>query len=197
MSDSKLKILVFAGSTRADSYNRKLAQAAAAALRTSGVDVSYADLKDYPMPLYEGDVEAAQGLPERAKAFKRLLLTHDAFVIASPEYNGSFPALLKNVIDWTSRPEPGEKPLTAFRGKTAALLSASPGQGGGQRGLRHLRELLEMIGVGVIPAQLAIPRAFEAFDAEGALVRAEDRNALARMASDLVLAAGEKLRAAA
>jgi len=125
------RVLVFAGSIRADSYHRKLAQAAAAGLRSAGVETTFADLKDYPMPLYDGDVEAAQGLPERAKAFKELLQSHDAFAIASPEYNGSFPALVKNVIDWASRPEPGEKPLAAFRGKTAAILSASPGPGGG------------------------------------------------------------------
>jgi len=188
VNSSKPKILVFAGSIRADSYHRKLAQAAAAALRNAGAEVTHADLKDYPMPLYDGDVEAVQGMPQQARAFKRLLLTHDGFAIASPEYNGSFPALLKNAIDWTSRPEPGEKPLAAFRGKTASILSTSPGAGGGQRGLRHLRELLEMIGVRVLPAQLAIPRAFEAFDARGALERPEDRNALERLASDMVLA---------
>ncbi|SPE33599.1 NADPH-dependent FMN reductase (modular protein) [Candidatus Sulfopaludibacter sp. SbA6] len=203
ISDSKPRVLVFAGSIRADSYHRKLAKAAAAALGSAevapcnGVATTYADLKDYPMPLYDGDVEAAQGVPEAAKAFKELLLSHDAFVIASPEYNGSFPALLKNVIDWTSRPEPGEKPLAAFRGKTAAILSTSPGPGGGQRGLRHLRELLEMIGVRVIPAQLTIPRAFESFDAKGALVRPEDRNGLTRVVSDLVLAVRGQGRAAA
>jgi chromate reductase, NAD(P)H dehydrogenase (quinone) len=197
VNDSNPRVLVFAGSIRADSYNRKLAKAAASALRSNGVETTFADLKDYPMPLYDGDVEAAQGMPERAMAFKQLLLSHDAFVIASPEYNGSFPALLKNVIDWTSRPEPGEKPLAAYRGKTAAILSTSPGPGGGHRGLRHLRELLEMIGVHVIPEQLAMARASQAFDAEGALLRPEDRNALARLASDLALALREKGQAAA
>src|ERR1051326_5305357 len=185
MADKVWKVLVFAGSIRGDSYNRKLALAAAAALRSAGVETTWADLKDYPMPLYDGDVEAVQGLPPSARAFKQLLMDHDAFVIASPEYNGSFPALLKNVIDWTSRPERGEKPLAAFRGKTAAILSTSPGSGGGQRGLRHLRELLEMIGVTVLPSQLAIPRAFEAFDAAGELIRVEDRNGLARVAADV------------
>src|ERR1051326_1883650 len=146
MADKVWKVLVFAGSIRGDSYNRKLALAAAAALRSAGVETTWADLKDYPMPLYDGDVEAVQGLPPSARAFKQLLMDHDAFVIASPEYNGSFPALLKNVIDWTSRAaQPGERPSAVFRGKTAAILSASPGSGGGRRGLRHVRELLEMI----------------------------------------------------
>ena len=147
------KVLVFAASTRSGSFNRKLAELAAANLRAAGMEVTLADLRDYPMPLYDADTEAAHGLPERAKAFKELALRHDAFVIASPEYNGSFSALLKNTIDWISRPEPGEPPLAAFQGKAAVLLSASPGPGGGRRGLRHLRELLGMIGVTVVPAQ--------------------------------------------
>jgi len=180
------KILVFAGSKRAGSYHRKLAAAAHSALNDAGADATLADLRDYPMPIYDGDLEAEQGLPGPAKAFKELVRRHDALVIASPEYNGSFPALLKNAIDWASRPEPGEPPLAAFRGKTAALLSASPGPGGGQRGLRHLRELLEMIGVRVIPAQVAIPRVAAAFDPQGKLARPEDAEALRRLVAELV-----------
>jgi chromate reductase, NAD(P)H dehydrogenase (quinone) len=187
-----MRVLVFAGSIRSDSYNQKLARAAANALREVGADVTFADLKAYPMPFYDGDVEASQGMPENARAFKKILGEHDAFVIASPEYNGSFPALLKNVIDWTSRPEAGEKPLVAYRGKTAAILSTSPGQGGGKRGLKHLRELLEMIGVDVISAQLTVPRAGEAFDAAGELTRPDDGNALHRMVADLVSAVRQK-----
>ncbi len=112
--------------------------------------------------------------PERAKAFKEVLRSHDTFVIASPEYNGSFSALLKNAIDWASRPEPGEKPLEVFRGKTAVLLAASPGPGAGKRGLRHLCELLEMIGVTVVAEEIAIPRAVEGFTPEGVLARSEE-----------------------
>jgi len=189
------KVLVFAGSIRGDSYHRKLARAAVASLESAGSDATFVDLKDYPMPFYDGDVETTEGMPQTAKAFKEMLKRHDAFVIASPEYNGSFPALLKNVIDWTSRPEPGEKPPAVYRGKTAAVLATSPGPGGGQRGLRHLRELLEMIGVNVV-AQLAIPRATEAIDGAGTLTRQEDRNALARLAADVV-AASSKERVAA
>src|SRR5205085_4789785 len=162
------KVLVFAGSTRQGSLHRKLAVAAAGDLRARGLDVNLADLRDYPMPLYDGDLETESGVPENARAFRKLLEQHDVFVIASPEYNGSFPALLKNAIDWTSRPVPGEPPATVFRGKTAALLSASPGPGGGSRGLRHLRELLQMIGVEVLPVDVTIPRALAGFDAEDA-----------------------------
>ncbi len=184
-SDGSPRILVFAGSTRADSLNRKLARATAEALQRTGLQTTLADLRDYPMPIYDGDLELAEGLPPHAKAFKELLRSHDAFVIASPEYNGSFPALVKNAIDWASRPEPGEKHLATFRGKTAALLSASPGPGGGQRGLRHLRELLEMIGVTVLSTQVTVPRAIEAFDSDGRLVRTADIDAVSRLASDV------------
>jgi chromate reductase len=174
----KPRVLVLAGSTRTESLHRKLEKEAFAALERAGVPATLADLRDYPMPIYDGDSESSEGLPPQAKSFKELLRAHDAFVIASPEYNGSFSALLKNMIDWTSRPEPGEKPLAVFRGKTAALLSASPGPGGGARGLKHLRELLEMMGVKVVADPLSIPRAFEAFDGEGKLIRNEDRSKL-------------------
>lgn len=180
------KVLVFAGSTRMDSFNRKLALQAVAGLRAAGADATFADLRDYPMPLYDGDVEAAQGLPPIARAFKELVKAHDSIVIASPEYNGSFSALVKNVIDWISRPEGNEAHLVAFRGKKAALLATSPGPSGGQRGLRHLRELLEMIGVAVIPEQLTIPKAFDAFDAAGRLTRPQDLAQLQRVIASLV-----------
>ncbi len=188
----KTKILVFAGSTRNDSLHRKLAIEAAAELRRVGAEVTVADLRDYPMPLYDGDLEAATGIPAGAKAFKELVRGQDGLAIASPEYNGSFPALLKNAIDWISRPEAGEPPLAAFRGKSAALLAGSPGPGGGQRGLRHLRELLEMIGVNVAPSQVTVARAMEAFDAEGRLARREDEEAVERVIGELVEAVREQ-----
>lgn len=180
-----MKVLVFAGSTRADSMNKKLARTAAEALREGGFEVTLADLRDYPMPLYDGDVEAAEGLPENVKAFKELMRSADAFAIASPEYNGSFPAVVKNTIDWISRPQENEPPLAALRGKKALLLSTSPGPGAGRRGLRHLRELLEMIGVSVIGAQVAVPSYREAFGPGGELTRVDDRNALHKAVNDL------------
>ena len=179
------KVLVFAGSVRQDSFHRKLALEAVGYLRAAGVDATFADLRDYPMPLYDGDVESVHGLPANAQAFKELVRLHDAIVIASPEYNGSFPALLKNVIDWISRPQGDEPRLAAFAGKRAALLSTSPGPGGGKRGLRHLRELLEMIGVTVVPEQLTIAKAFQAFDAEGHLTRPEDREQLEKVLASI------------
>lgn len=182
-----MKALIFAGSTRSDSLHRKLAHAAAAELRGRGVDVTLADLREFPMPLYDGDLEVSHGLPEAALAFRKLLAEHDLLVIASPEYNGSFPALVKNVIDWTSRPATaGERPTALYRGKRAALLAGSPGPGGGRRGLRHLRELLEMIGVTVVAEPVTVAGAFTAFDESGALVRPDAVEAVARWADEVV-----------
>lgn len=193
----KPRVLVFAGSTRLGSLNRKLARVAAAALERQGLEVTLADLRDYPMPIYDGDLEASAGMPEAARAFKTLMRTHDGLAIASPEYNGSFAALLKNAIDWATRPEPGEPRLAAFQGKKAAIFSASPGPRGGQRGLRHVRELLEMLHVEVIPTQLTVGTAAEAFDGEGKLQRAEDRAALDRLAEELARALNVGTTAAA
>jgi NAD(P)H-dependent FMN reductase len=193
----KPRILVLAGSARLDSLHRKLARQTVETLRSAGVDATLADLRDFPMPIYDGDLEAGQGLPTAAKALKELARRHDGFAIASPEYNGSFPALLKNALDWISRPEPGEHPLEVFRGKVAAILSASPGPGGGQRVLRHLRELLQMMFVTVIPEQVSLARANAAFDAAGRLVRAEDLAALQNLAAALAQAAPQKQEAAA
>ncbi len=191
------KILVLTGSARQDSVHRKLARQAVEALRDAGVEATLADLRDFPMPIYDGDLEAGQGLPQAAKALKELARGHDGFAIASPEYNGSFPALLKNALDWISRPEPGERTLEVFRGKAAAIVSASPGPGGGKRGLRHLRELLEMMLVSVVPQELAIARSGVALDAAGRLTRTEDISGLRQLAAALAQAASQKAEAAA
>ena len=193
---SKPRILVFAGSTRTASLHRQLAQRATEALRRAGIDATFADLRDYPMPLYDGDLEDGSGVPATAKALKELFREADGFVIASPEYNGSYPALLKNTIDWVSRPEPGERPLAVFRGKAAAILSASPGPGGGRRGLRQLRELLGMIGIAVIPEEVAIAQAGDAFDGAGRLTRPHDAAALEQLAAGLLSAARKETIAA-
>ena len=167
------------------------------ALREAGAEATLADLREFPMPIYDGDLEAGEGLPPAARKLKELARRHDGFAIASPEYNGSFPALLKNALDWISRPEPGERPLEVFRGKVAAILSASPGPGGGRRGLRHLRELLQMMNVSVIPQELAMARSGAALDAAGRLVRAEDLTGLRELAHALTQAAAQKEEAAA
>ncbi len=180
------KILVFAGSTRSDSFNVKLAALAAAELQSAGMDVTLAHLRDYVMPIYDGDTEAASGLPDGARRFKELVRAHDTLVVASPEYNGSLPALLKNTIDWISRPDPGERSLAVLRGKTVALLSASSGPGAGKRVLRYLREWLEMLGMKVLAGQVNIAKGQEAFDEAGNLVRPEDRAAVTQLTDELV-----------
>jgi NAD(P)H-dependent FMN reductase len=179
------KILVLAGSTRQASTNRLLARDAAEALRNAGLEAVFADLRDYPMPLYDGDLEDASGLPPAAKTLKDLARESDAFVIASPEYNGSYSAVLKNAIDWISRPEPGERTLEVFSGKPAAILSASPGAGGGRRVLKQLRELLEGIRMTVVPHQVSIAQSGDAFDVEGRLKRPADIESLNRLTEEL------------
>ena len=191
------EILVLAGSARLDSVHRKLARQTVEALRGAGMAATLADLRDFPMPIYDGDLEAGEGIPPTAKALQELARRHDGFAIASPEYNGSFPALLKNALDWISRLEPGERPLEVFRGKVAAILSPSPGPGGGRRGLRHLRELVEMMSASVIPQELAIARSSGAFDAAGRLMRADDLSGLRDLAAALAQAAAGKQEAAA
>jgi NAD(P)H-dependent FMN reductase len=164
------KVLVFAGSTRSASFNKKLARLAADAARGAGAEVTLVDLREFALPLYDGDLEEAQGLPDGAKRFKKLMREHDGFIIASPEYNSSVSGVLKNAIDWASREETDdEPPLVAYRGKVALLLSASPGGLGGLRGLVHLRAILGNIGVIVLPDQLAVGTAHEAFDQDGQL----------------------------
>jgi len=172
---AKPRILAFAGSTRADSYNKKLVRVAALAAEAAGAETTFVDFKDLPMPLYDGDLEARDGLPPAARKFKDLLLAHQGLLIASPEYNSSISAVLKNAIDWASRPAPGEESLGCFKGKVAGLLAASPGALGGLRGLVHLRAILGNIMVIVVPEQAAIMKAHEAFDANGSLKEAGPR----------------------
>ncbi len=164
------KILAFSGSSRNGSWNQALVKIAAGSAKEAGAEVTVINLGDYPMPLFSQDLEAAEGMPEGAKAFKRLLIEHDGFLIASPEYNSAFSPLLKNAIDWASRAESDdEPPLAAYRGKHAAVMATSPGGLGGMRGLVFLRMLLGNIGVSVLPDQQAVPNAFEAFSGDGSL----------------------------
>ena len=171
------KILAFAGSSRRDSFNKKLVAIATTGAERQGAEVTRVDLADYPMPLFNQDLEAAEGLPETARAFKALMVDHDGLLIASPEYNSAFSPLLKNTLDWASRSESdSEAPLAAFQGKVAAIMATSPGGLGGLRGLVFLRMLLGNLGITVLPDQQAIPQAFQAFDERGAL-RDEKRHA--------------------
>lgn len=170
---SLVKILAFAGSTRKDSFNKKLAAVAARTAEKAGAQVTLVDLADYRMPLYDGDLESESGLPEAAARLKRLMAEHDGLLIAAPEYNGSITAVLKNTIDWLSRP--GAVEGSVFQGKVATLMSASPGGLGGLRGLVHVRAILTNLGVLVLPGQQAVSGAGKAFDDEGNLDESNQR----------------------
>ncbi len=180
------KILAFAGSLRKDSYNKKLVQIAAAAARNAGAEVTYLDLRDLPLPIYDADAEAQDGLPPNARKLKELMLAHQGLLMSCPEYNSSVTAVWKNTIDWASRPLPGEGSLAAFNGKVAAILSASPGALGGLRGLVHVRAILGNITVLVLPEQLAVARAHEAFAVDGSLKDAQQQATVQRIGERLV-----------
>ena len=165
-----VKILALAGSTRRESFNRRLVQIAATGAELAGAEVEVLELKDYPMPIMDEDYEAENGIPENAIRFKKKLLNTDGLLISAPEYNGSIPPLLKNVLDWASRvSSPGEKSLSAYRNLTAVLMSASPGSTGGMRGLVPLRMLLGNLGVTVIPSYRCVSSAYNAFAEDGSL----------------------------
>lgn len=163
------KILAFAGSARSESLNKRLVRVAAEGAKAAGADVTLVDLDDYPMPVYHGDLEAKEGIPPNARLLKDLFREHHGLLIASPENNASIPAMLKNSLDWVSRPDGGQNGLVPYQRKVAALLSASPGALGGLRGLVHLRAVLQALGVLVLSEQFALPRAHEAFADAGHL----------------------------
>ncbi|MES1155748.1 MAG: NAD(P)H-dependent oxidoreductase [Pseudorhodoplanes sp.] len=160
------KILVFAGSIRTGSFNARLAALAAKELALAGADVTRISLQDFPLPIYDGDLEANSGPPANAVKLKQMMMAHQGVFIASPEYNASVTPLLKNTLDWISRMREGkETPLAAYKNRVFALGSASNGVYGGMRSLLALRQVLE-IGCGalVIPDQVAVSRAADAYD---------------------------------
>ncbi len=166
------KLLFFPGSSRTGSHNKKLARLGAAIANANGIAATFLDLGDYPMPLYNGDLEASEGPPENARKLKAVMQRHEGVFIAAPEYNASISPLLKNTIDWISHVPKGEgeAPMEVFRARVFALASASTGGMGGLRGLITLRTVLELgLGALVLPDQFAVPRAHEAFDDDGHL----------------------------
>ena len=173
--DSKLNVLVFAASLRADSLNRRLAALAAGIAAQHGATVDRASIRDFDVPSYDGDLEQSVGIPQGAAEFKRRLDQCDAFIVASPEYNGSMPGLFKNLIDWTSRYRP-----QPFDGKHGLLMSASPSIVGGNRGLWALRMPFEHLGARVYPDMFSLAQAHKALvgdDIEDAALRARfDKN---------------------
>lgn len=181
------KILAFAGSARKQSLNYRLVKIAAAGAEQAGAQVTVVDLADYPMPLFDQDLEAESGMPDNAHRFKQLLIDHDGFLISSPEYNSAFSPLLKNAIDWASRSQRSdEPPLVAYKGKTAAIMAASPGSLGGLRGLVFVRMLLANLGMIVLPNQVAVANAHQAFDDRGLLVDERQQQAVIDLGALLV-----------
>lgn len=167
MPEENPRILAFAASARKGSLNKMLLQTAVAGAEAAGIEVTLIDLADYPLPVLDLDIEEADGIPERARAFKELMKSHDGFLIATPEHNGYFPAILKNLVDWCSRPAEGEAPRACFEGKTAAFLSASPGPMSGVRALPHTQQLFFQLGVTVLPGARGVGNAYGVFDENG------------------------------
>ena len=175
-----MNVLIIAGSTRELSLNKVLAKLAHKQLAQMDVKSELVDLRDYLMPLYDGDLENTQGLPNNALRLLARMQKADTLVFASPEYNASFSAVLKNAIDWLSRPNPEQ--INPFSGKAALLMSASPGALGGIRGLKHLRDVLDNLGVLTLPSLVSISAAHTAFDESGQLI---DNKAYARLSQAL------------
>ncbi|WP_088893437.1 NADPH-dependent FMN reductase [Leptolyngbya ohadii] len=163
------KILAFSGSARKDSFNQRVVQIAANGAKAVGAEVTVLNFRDLPLPLYDQDLEAEQGIPPNVMKLKEIMRAHHGLLIASPEYNSSVTPLLKNAIDWASRPVDGEPPLGCFDGRVAAIMSASPGGLGGLRGLIHLRSILGNLRVIMLPDQVAVTKAQEAFNLDGTL----------------------------
>jgi NAD(P)H-dependent FMN reductase len=182
---SQPKILAFAGSSRKDSVNKKLLLQATEMARTLGAKVTVIDLKDLKIPFYDGDLEKTSGLPEGAQKLRNLISSNDAIMIATPEYNGGMPGVLKNALDWASRSGNGDA-RDIFAGKKFAIMSASPGGYGGARALTNLRALIQAIGGNVIDQQVAVPHAFEAFTAKGELNIESLKEALSGEIQELV-----------
>src|SRR6218665_1795615 len=186
-----LPLLIFAGSTRQQSLNRRLARASATIARDAGASVTLLELSDFDIPLYHADLP---NTPADVIRLKEVLWQHPAWIICSPDYNGSYTALLKNTIDWASCPVPahpdrqdGIKPL---RGKVVGLLSASPGAMGGRRSQSHLASLLINLECWLAPKAFALGQANSAFDAQGALVQQTDRDRVRAVVDQVLWAAG-------
>ncbi|MGR4068587.1 NAD(P)H-dependent oxidoreductase [Halomonas sp. LR3S48] len=180
------RILVFAGSAREDSHNKRLARLAAERLDRVGGQATFVDLRDYPLPLYDGDLESREGLPASARSLQGLLAEHQGLLLASPEYNGFITPLMKNTLDWLSRSDGERSGLALFADKLAAVVSASPGALGGMRSLALIRQLLGNLGVTVLPNPLAVPRAAQAFGESGELVDESQQQRLDALCQRLV-----------
>ena len=172
------RLLAFAGSLREGSYNRRLIPVLAEGARAAGAQVTLIELRDYPLPVYDGDIEAA-GMPPQARQLQQLMREHDGLLISTPEYNGSIPALVKNILDWISRPmEDGRMGTALFQDKVAGMVSASPSALGGLRSLLVLRDALAKLGLVVVPQQVAVGQVADKLVATGQLKDDKQRAAV-------------------
>lgn len=185
------RLLFISGSSREKSFNKRLARLGELIADANGIAGTFADLGDYPMPIYNGDLEAGEGAPENARKLKALMKVHTGIFIASPEYNASFSPLLKNAIDWVSHSrEDGDSGLEVFKTRVFALGSASPGGMGGLRGLSQLRLVLEIgLNALVLPDQFAVPRAADAFEENGHLKNKDSMETFKHLIQKLARAA--------
>lgn len=181
------KILLFAGSNRSGAYSALTADAAMHELALQGADVTRIALSDYPLPLMDEDLERDKGIPENALRLARLISTHDAVLICTPEYNGSIPPLVKNTIDWVSRVHKDNgRPISVYPGKVAAICSSSDGHFAGIRSANHLRAVLSHIGMEVIAPQVSVPNGSSAFDEDGAFREERLRKGMTRLCRSLI-----------
>jgi chromate reductase len=180
-----VKILAFDGSGRKESFNRNVLEHVITQAKSHGAEVTQINVHDLDLPLYNGDLEA-EGIPEAVMKLKEVFKAHDALLIASPEYNGGYSALLKNTIDWVSRPVKGEAPLNCFTGKVAGLIATSPGKLGGLRAIYQLNTVLFGIGVLVLPNIVSVGFYKDAIDENSSLKNEPDQKAVAALAKRLV-----------
>lgn len=183
---SNQKILLFAGSTRKDSVNKKLILEAARIAKQRHAKVTVIDLKDYPILFYDGDLETTEGMPQNAQKLRQLMIDHQIIIISTPEYNASLSAVLKNSLDWASRKPGGGSSRDAFQGKTFVLLSASPSSSGGFRARQHLRSVIENVGGNVFQEGFSLPKAYEAFDQNGKLKNIEAEAELQKLIQNVL-----------
>lgn len=184
MSHTNTKIIALAGSLRSQSYNKQLVQQAAELAKAANADVQYVDLADFNIPLFSEDLEA-EGTPAGVNDLKALFAQSQGILLASPEYNGSISGVLKNALDWLSRP--GNSDIgSAFANKSVGLMAASPGPLGGIRGLNHAKDVMFNLGAMVIPGMVAVGNAYQAFDEQGNLNDETTAERLAQLANNVV-----------
>jgi NAD(P)H-dependent FMN reductase len=182
---SEIRILGLAGSARTDSFNKRLVRVALEGASMTGCEITFVDLRDHPLPVYDGDLEAEGGLPDAAGDLRRIFAEHQGLLISAPEYNGSITPLLKNTLDWISRSPERRPDLSPYHGKVAALMAASPGPLGGLRGLNVVRALLTNLGVTTLSPQITVRGAHEQFDDAGNLVDPALRDRVLSFGRDL------------